>query len=136
MNSREGGALAFLALVRIRCLGPTRLFMTKMIKRFGTIEKAGNIGRPLKRALDKLIGVGSQGGAPKRRFTLGYRISRLQREEPPANAGGTDKQRTAHTSLIFQYRFSINRDFDDVADDDAASVQGVVPTDAEVLAVD
>src|SRR5207248_6522008 len=27
-----------------------------------------------------------QGGAPKRRFTLGYRISRFQREDPPANA--------------------------------------------------
>ena len=67
---------------------------------------------------------------------LGYRISRLQREDPPANAGGTDKQLTAHTSLIFQNRFSIDRDLDDVADDEAASIQRVVPTDAKVLAVD
>ena len=69
-------------------------------------------------------------------FTLGYLISRLQRGDPPANAGGTDKQLTAYTSLIFQDRFRINRDLDDVADDEAAAVQGVVPTDAEVLPID
>ena len=39
-------------------------------------------------------------------------------------------------SLIFQNRFSIDRDLDRVADDEAASVHGVVPTDAKVLAVD
>src|SRR5437867_2411050 len=39
-------------------------------------------------------------------------------------------------SLVFQYRFSINRDLHRVADDDAAFVHGVVPTDAKVLAVD
>ena len=39
-------------------------------------------------------------------------------------------------SLIFQDRFRINRDLDRVADDDAAAVQGVVPTDAKVLSVD
>jgi len=33
----------------------------EMIKRIGTIEKAENICRPLKRALDKLIGVGIPG---------------------------------------------------------------------------
>ena len=40
------------------------------------------------------------------------------------------------SSLIFQYRFSINRDLDRVADDDAAAVHGVIPTDAKVLPVD
>ena len=40
------------------------------------------------------------------------------------------------SSLIFQNRFSINRDLDRVADDDAAAVQGIVPTDAKVLPVD
>ena len=39
-------------------------------------------------------------------------------------------------SPIFQYRFSVNRDLDGVADDDAAFVHGVVPTDAKVLPVD
>src|SRR5438034_1922487 len=60
-------------------------------------------------------------------------------ERPAADAGRTDNfllphaQLTLTSSLIFQNRFSIDRDLDDVADDDAASVQGVVPTDAKVL---
>lgn len=39
-------------------------------------------------------------------------------------------------SLIFQYRFRIDRDFEDVTDDDAAFIHCVVPTDAKVLAID
>ena len=50
---------------------------------------------------------------------LRYSISHLQRE-----------------SLIFQDRFSIDCDLDDVADGDAASVHGAVPTDVKVLAID
>ena len=49
--------------------------------------------------------------------------------------------RTAHctrraSSLIFQYRFSVYRDLDDVANDDAALIHRVVPTDAKVLPID
>ena len=42
----------------------------------------------------------------------------------------------APESRVFQNRFSINGDFHRVANDDAAFVHGVVPADAEVLAVD
>src|SRR5205807_2723762 len=52
------------------------------------------------------------------------------------NAYGAAHNSLLTSSLIFQNRFSIDCDLDDVADDDAASVQGVVPTDAEVLPVD
>src|SRR6266545_3194402 len=42
----------------------------------------------------------------------------------------------ARESLIFQNCFGVDREFHHIADDDAAFVHGVVPTDAKVLPVD
>jgi len=43
--------------------------------------------------------------------------------------------RQVDRSLAFEYRFSINRELYHVADDDAAFVHGVVPTDTKVLPI-
>ena len=55
---------------------------------------------------------------------------------PHGRASDTITRSALPESLIFQNRFSIDGDLDDVADDDAAPVHGVVPIDTKVQAID
>ncbi len=78
----------------------------------------------------------SQGGALKQRLPPAAFSHAFGVKNDSRCALNADKDVRAPRSLIFQYRFSVYRDLDDVANDDAALIHRVVPTDAKVLPID
>lgn len=77
------------------------------------------------------------------RFAQRYEKRRQEHPTQDAHAGPRCRALQCHgfpvktrLSLVFQYRFGIDRDFDRVADDEAATVNRLVPTDAKVVPID
>src|SRR5437870_10982263 len=100
-------------------------------------SNANCVVRPLRRAMDENNRSAIPGWRAETALTPGYLLSRLRREKRfalRAQCGQGCPRSQSHSSS--KNGFSIDRDLEDVADDEASPIHGVVPTDAKVLPVD